>query len=591
MTSIQESGLDLEGLDDFLGCKNHALVLGGPGSGKTTAALVKAKREVSSAEWKPYQTVLFLSFARSTIARVAEAAGSLIDKSVRKSVELTTYHSFVWSLIRSHGYLMQHHPPIKLLPPHDSAVRLSDATKDVERKQQQLARESEKRRLLKEEGLLDFDLFAGLAAELLENSERISGIVSCRYPLIILDEFQDTNADEYRFITCLAKHSQVIALADPEQRIYEFRGADPKRIEQFIDDSSPEQFDLEQRNHRSNGRDILKFANDLLARRNSEIEYDDVDIRTFPPRKGSVQHLWVKAGVLSAIKRLVKTQDKWAVAVLVPTKNLMLTVSDYLSSEQEENGKRLPSISHDVAVDAEGPTLAGITIGRLMECSEDSKDVSIGGLIEDLCSHMSGRRGNRGPSKADRALIDAFRDYLSGGSIRGAKRKRVVDDCERIVAGVVACPFVGDPFADWIRTRDIISASSESVLQCLAADARHLRFLHKGASLRTTLSSLWRTQQCYLGAAQAVQNAFVQEHFVATSREPRGVHVMTIHKSKGKQFDEVLVYEGTYSDRIVRNPVDDKAVAQARLTLRVAASRAKRRVTILTPSQKPCELL
>ena len=66
---------------------------------------------------------------------------------------------------------------------------------------------------------------------------------------------------------------------------------------------------------------------------------------------------------------------------------------------------------------------------------------------------------------------------------------------------------------------------------------------------------------------------------------------MTIHKSKGKEFDEVVIYEGTHSDRIVRRPDDESSVAQARLSLRVAVSRAKRRVTILTPESRPCELL
>jgi DNA helicase-2/ATP-dependent DNA helicase PcrA len=105
------------------------------------------------------------------------------------------------------------------------------------------------------------------------------------------------------------------------------------------------------------------------------------------------------------------------------------------------------------------------------------------------------------------------------------------------------------------------------------------------------LAELWKSQRTYLGAADAVQNAFVQEHFVAKSAEPRGVHVMTIHKSKGKEFDEVVIYEGIHSDRIVRQPDDDYVVAQARLSLRVAVSRAKKKVTVVTPRQKPCELL
>lgn len=593
MTEAVSAELDLEGLDDFLSCSGHALVLGGPGSGKTTAALVKANCEIQLPDWQSHQQVLFLSFARSTIARVSEAAGGLIERSMRKCVDLTTYHSFVWRLIRSHGYLIQNDPPIRLLPPHDAAVRLTDATKNTARRQIAKTRDKEKHRLLEEEGLLDFDLFAGLAADLLEGSSRLCRIVSRRFPLIFLDEFQDTNSEEYRFIKCFARESRIIALADPEQRIYEFRGADPKRIQDFIKDIAPAPFDLAQRNHRSNGTDILDFANHLLTQETSDYDYDydDVDVRTFPLRRGPVQHLWMKTGVIAAINR-VKASPTWSVAVLVPTKNLMLTVSDYLSARQDIDATRkLPAIGHQVAVDAEGPTLAGVVIGRLMECTSDRTEDACRRLVEDLCCHITGRKSNRGPSQAEIKLVDGIRPFVTDNKVRGPKRQRIVKDCQRIVQDVLSSDFTGDPYSDWISVREIIAASSEPELQCVASDAQYLRFLRKGASLRLKLSSLWQNQQSYAGASQAVQNAFVQEHFLATSQEPRGVHVMTIHKSKGKEFDEVLIYEGTFSDRIVRRPDEDSSVAQARLALRVAVSRAKRRVTIVTPANKPCELL
>lgn len=88
-------------------------------------------------------------------------------------------------------------------------------------------------RLLSEDGLLHFDLFASNAALLLEGSQALQRIYGSSYPFIILDELQDTNEDEWRFIRALTRHSQVMALADPEQRIYAFRGASAARINEF----------------------------------------------------------------------------------------------------------------------------------------------------------------------------------------------------------------------------------------------------------------------------------------------------------------------------------------------------------------------
>ncbi|MBR5730919.1 MAG: ATP-binding domain-containing protein, partial [Firmicutes bacterium] len=66
------------------------------------------------------------------------------------------------------------------------------------------------------------------------------------------------------------------------------------------------------------------------------------------------------------------------------------------------------------------------------------------------------------------------------------------------------------------------------------------------------------------------------------------VNVMTIHKAKGKEFDEVIVYEGWYQNRFISKP---ERIDQARLNLRVAVTRARTRSTILTPESDPCQLL
>jgi len=66
---------------------------------------------------------------------------------------------------------------------------------------------------------------------------------------------------------------------------------------------------------------------------------------------------------------------------------------------------------------------------------------------------------------------------------------------------------------------------------------------------------------------------------------------MTIHKSKGKEFDEVIIYEGSHQGRIVRANATPNDVAQARLALRVAVTRAMKRATILTPRNAVCRFL
>ena len=75
------------------------------------------------------------------------------------------------------------------------------------------------------------------------------------YPVIILDEFQDTNADQWRVVQALGQFCTLIALADPEQRIYDFIGADPERLNHFRAAFTPVEVDLSTDNYRSAGTD------------------------------------------------------------------------------------------------------------------------------------------------------------------------------------------------------------------------------------------------------------------------------------------------------------------------------------------------
>jgi len=594
---------------EVLAAEGHLLVQGGPGAGKTTVSILKAGKIVKEG-LKTGQRVLFLSFARATVSRVLEAIDDEheITPDVKRHIEVDTYHAFFWRLIKTHGYLLGLPRRLAILTPPNEAVALSDIRNEYksddklsqqewqEKKQREYA---ERRRLAAEDGLVCFDLFAEMAGELLHRSNKIRRLVSNAYPVIILDEFQDTAPDQWRVIQALGRDSQLLALADPEQRIFDFIGADPERLQHFEDEFAPSKFDLSGENHRSKGTDLAHFGNDILKGKFTKKSYDGVYFDVFDANQNQAVTK-VVTETLQARKRLIKDGPKnWSLAILVPTKRMTRVVSDAF---REPPGK-LPKIEHNAAVDMEAAILAAEIIAYLLQSHGGRGDVA--GFVNLIGSYFRGKGGDT-PSKT--SLEEAARIFTAYK--KAVERRAVGKD---VLKSSIYLPIeaaygashdlvlTGDPDADWTTVRKQLDAADCKRLNEIAAEVRNIRLLDRGTQLREALSQNWRDTGRYLDALEIVRQAFVQEHFSTNTKPESGVVVMNMHKAKGKQFDEVIIFEGwpriakrkivANPDRIVRGNTRDNIDDQTRQNFRVSITRAKRRTTILTPKVDPCVLL
>ncbi len=593
----------------IMAADGYVLVTGGPGSGKTTVSIIKAA-DIAEFQLRPGQQVLFLGFVRATVSRVMEAIEyeHQIPKEHKKRILVETYHAFFWRILRTHGYLIGLPRRLSILLPHNEAIALSPIRRGykavhklpkAEKVEKQRRETDERRRLAFEEGRVCFDLFAHFSGEILNGSIRIRKLVSTMYPFVILDEFQDTNADQWHVIKAIGENTTILALADPEQRIYDWIGADPERINHFRAEFSPAECDLGTENHRSGGTEICLFGDHILRGRFRDGAYNGVEFLFYEANSNQALAKLTTC-TLQARKRLVQSgRHGWSLAVLVSTKRMTRRVSDTFRSPP----LGLPGILHTAAVEMEGAILGAELIALLMQPDLDGGHFPH--VIDLLCNFYRGKGGdspsgtNLGEAERIRRAYDDYVTHTEKG--QPIRSNSLLVAVLNVYAQTRSVVLSGNPDTDWRAIQNVLEQGPCKRLKAVADEVRNVRLLDRGVQLRQALSQDWRDKGVYQSALEIVRKTFVQEHFAMAHRAETGVIVMNMHKAKGKQFDEVIIFDGwprfsrrkivSNPDRIVRSNSHENDTDQARQNFRVSVTRARIHTTILTPQVDPCILL
>jgi DNA helicase-2/ATP-dependent DNA helicase PcrA len=118
---------------------------------------------------------------------------------------------------------------------------------------------------LRELGALDFDDLLSLTVELFARHPEVLGYYQELWRYVLVDEYQDTNAAQYRLLRQLTGvHRNLCVVGDPDQSIYRFRGADLRNILDFERDFPGCRVVRLEQNYRSTGR-ILEIAAAVIA--------------------------------------------------------------------------------------------------------------------------------------------------------------------------------------------------------------------------------------------------------------------------------------------------------------------------------------
>lgn len=231
-----------EVVEAVLHSDDRILVLGGPGTGKTTTALWTARTYLETSNEIPAPRVLFLTFSRSAVSQIMSRSPGVLS-GLEDRIEILTFHALAYKLLRAFGRYagygtvtpsVQSETRVRLLGHDRSKLRYSD-------------------------------LIPG-ALEILYGSKRVRQLLSSRWGLVICDEAQDTNIEQWNLLQILAS-GKLLLLGDANQMIYTFiPGVSPERFRQMRQWSGRE-IELNPRSHRDPSGAIPALAEAIRQRR------------------------------------------------------------------------------------------------------------------------------------------------------------------------------------------------------------------------------------------------------------------------------------------------------------------------------------
>ncbi len=253
------NGLNNEQLSAVLQTEGPVLVFAGAGSGKTRVITYRALHLIKKGLAEPNR-ILGVTFTNKAAGEMRERIKKALGNQ-SSLPEFSTFHSFCLKVLRLHAHLIGYKESFIVLDEDDSEKIIKSAVSELnldeevytankakafisKHKSEYISSEEilssesspiqknlrnvyrKYNQKLKELNAMDFDDLLFNSVLLFEEKPFVLDFYKDFYKYIMVDEFQDTNYIQDKFIKMLAgKHKNICVVGDDDQSIYGFRGA------------------------------------------------------------------------------------------------------------------------------------------------------------------------------------------------------------------------------------------------------------------------------------------------------------------------------------------------------------------------------
>jgi DNA helicase-2/ATP-dependent DNA helicase PcrA len=575
----------------------HALILAGAGSGKTRVLTTRIAWLISTGNVSP-AGVLAVTFTNKAAKEMLTRLSAMLPINTR-GMWIGTFHGLCNRLLRTHHRDAGLPQLFQILDTQDQLAAIKRALKSANADEERFAprqvqyfinaNKEEGRRASEVEAFDDFDRrmselyavydeqcqregavdFAELllrSHELLSRNEVLREHYQNRFRYILVDEFQDTNRLQYRWVRLLAGPSSCLfAVGDDDQSIYGFRGANVGNMADFERDYQVKNVIRLEQNYRSHGH-ILAAANALIANNRKRLGKNlwtaaghGEPIRVFEARSDGYEAAWIAEEVQALARDGMARRD---MAVL------------YRSNAQSR------VLEH--ALFAAGIAYRVYGGQRYFERQEIKHALAYLRLVANPNDDGAFLRVVNFPVRGIGARsLEALQDAAkSAGSSLWAAVPQVAGKAGASLAGFVR-------IIDVLRAETAGLALKEVVEHMLAKSGllAHYRAEKDGADRVDNLEELLNAAAAFEQEEQAADLALFLAHAALESGENQAaegadaLQLMTVHSSKGLEFHAVFITgleEGLFPHEQSVNEAD--GLEEERRLMYVAITRSRARL-------------
>lgn len=256
-----------EGQWGAYGSEGNCVILAGPGSGKTKTITLKIAKILEEELRKP-QRLACITYSNECVGELRRRLSKL-EVEDRSRLLISTVHSFALSeIVRPYAKLtnLQLSAEFKIASPSQVRRMVKEAYEEItgqkpggwfniafDKLRRQCPRKSEVQwiegsdevkdaivyyeKKLSDAGLMDFDGLVLAALKLVEDFSWVRQCLRAKFPVLVIDEYQDLGVPLHEIVVALMTKAgtRIIAVGDPDQSVYGFTGAKPQLLRQLSD--------------------------------------------------------------------------------------------------------------------------------------------------------------------------------------------------------------------------------------------------------------------------------------------------------------------------------------------------------------------